>query len=159
MNYLIVCILSVSCLMPPEPSALGRGASSPSASVESPCVEGAFTVEEQLTAPARLSITEAVCDGPRWRARLTLSNAGDKIIGGYEITNVEEYERKKGVTSSQGKDGIKLGSGEFEEIACGGGFRNGRSYGRAAGSIRKNVFRITRIEFTDGTSWRENQSQ
>jgi hypothetical protein len=159
MNYLIACVLTVSSLMPPQPSAINRAALPPGAPIESPCAAGAFTVAEQPTAPARLSITEAVCDGPSWRARLTLTNTGDKVISGYEVANVEEYEHKKGVESSQGEDGIDFGPGESKEIAAGGGFRGGRSYGRATGSIRKNVFRVARIEFADGTSWREEQNR
>jgi hypothetical protein len=156
-NYLIACILLASCLTPAGSPAVSRGLSSPGAPFESPCAEGAFTVERQPTVPARLSITEAVCDGPRWRARLTLSNTGEKVIRGYEIANVEDYEKKKGVKSSQGLDGITLGPGESKEVASGGGFRGGRSYGRPTGAIRKNVFMITRIEFADGTSWRREQ--
>jgi len=118
-----------------------------------PCEAGSFTVT-YTAAPARVTVADAKCDGAHWSARVVLTNTGDKVITGYAIANVETYEHKRNVRSSQGETGGQLKPGESKEIPANGGFRNGLSYGKPTGSIRKNVFRLTRLEFADGTAWR-----
>ena len=160
MNYLIACIITISCLLFLQPVPSGRSTlHRPAKSAESPCVNGSFTVKGQPDAPARLTMTEALCDGPSWKARLTLVNTSDKVITGYDVANVEEYEHEKGVKSSQGVNGITLEPGKSEEVTSGGGFRGRRSYGKQTGTILKNVFRLTRIEFADGSTWQEKKDQ
>ena len=153
MNYLIAFALIASYLVFPCSPLTDHGVSHNllfGESIETPCSEGSFTVEGELEAPTRLSISEALCDGSSWKARLTLENASGKVISGYDIANIETYEFKGDVKSGQGQDGIKLEPRGSVEINSDGGFRNGRSYGKATGNIRKNVFRVERIKFADG---------
>lgn len=120
---------------------------------DQPCDTGSFTVADN-DAPARVTVTDAKCNGAHWSAKLVLTNTGVKVITGYEIANVETYEHKRNVRSSQGETGGQIRPGESKEIPANGGFRNGLSYGKPTGSLRRNVFRLTRLDFADGTAWR-----
>jgi hypothetical protein len=142
--FVVICFL----LLPPRMNRAALRTSD-----DYPCVAGSFTAVD-ADAPARLTVTNAQCNGPKWNATLLLANTGDKVITGYDISNVEAYDHKKNVKSSQGESGFTLKTGESKEILSNGGFRNGLSYGKPTGSIRKNVFRLTRLEFADGTVWR-----
>lgn len=150
MKSLISIALAISCfvLSPPRINRAGLFVTE-----DRPCTDGSFTVVD-ANAPARLSIMAAQCNGPKWNATLVLTNTGDKVITGYDISNVETYERKKNVESSQGQSGFKLEPTQSMEIPSKGGFRDGLSYGKRTGSIRQNIFRLTRLEFADGTIWR-----
>lgn len=123
---------------------------------EPPCASGAFVVQEQPDAPARLTIADARCNGPQWTARLTLKNSSDKVITAYDIADTGTYEHKKNVESSQRQSGLALSPGSSIEIKSGGGFRDGLSYGKPTGAIQGTIFRITRIEFADGSVWQQN---
>jgi hypothetical protein len=125
--------------------------------VEARCAENSFTVENQAEVPAKLTIVEALCDGSIWKARLNLENTESKVIRSYEIENIESYEHKKDVWSSQGQNGINLEPGESKALNFSGGFPSGCSYDKPTGQIQTNVFRIKRIEFADGTSWENNK--
>ena len=122
---------------------------------ELPC---AFTVAD-TDAPAKLTVNDAKCNGAHWTATLVLTNTGDKIITGYDISNVEAYEYKRNVKSSQGQTGFKLEPGKSKNISANGGFRNGLSYGKPTGAVQTNRFRITRLEFADGTIWRVKRTR
>jgi len=123
--------------------------------IETPCVEGAFTVEDQTEASARLVIVKAICNESDWKAQLILENTGDRVIFGYEIANIDTYQYKKAGESSQGVNGLSFRPGELKNLDFGGGFRNGFSYGKPVGQIRKNLFWIKRIQYADGTEWRQ----
>jgi hypothetical protein len=123
--------------------------------IETPCVEGAFTVEDQPEAPARLVIVKAICNESDWKAQLILENTGDKIIFGYEIANLDTYQYKRDGESSQGVNSLSFRPGESKSLNFGGGFHNGFSYGKPVGPIRKNLFWIKRIQYADGTEWRQ----
>jgi hypothetical protein len=148
MKTLIAFLFAVTCFLVPSPRA--NHAVSVSADA---CDAGSFTVAD-TSAPARVTVTDAKCNGAHWSTKLVLTNTGDKVITGYDIANVETYEHKRNVRSSQGETGGQLKPGESKEIPANGGFRDGLSYGKPTGSIRKNVFRLTRLEFADGTAWR-----
>ncbi len=153
MKHLIIIALAISCfwLLPIRTNSAGPPAARKSG--DHLCPADSFVVDD-TGAPARLTITDAQCNGPKWSATLTLTNTNDKVIIGYEISNVETYDHKKNVKSTQGESGFKLKPGDSKEISSNGGFRNGLSYGKPTGSIRKNVFRVTRIRFVDGSVWR-----
>ena len=89
-----------------------------------PCPDGITIVEDQPGAPARLSITKPRCEGSVWVAELTLKNVGTKLITGSEIAYVEDYENRKGVSSSQ-SDSFTIGQGEPTVLRSNGGFGNG----------------------------------
>ena len=132
------------------------------APLDSPCAQDAFTVKNQPEATARLFIIEASCNGPSWKARLTLQNTGSKAMRGYEVGNIEAYEHKKDVESSQGvraNGGIELAPGASKSLNFGGGFTDGLSCGKPTGSIQTNVFWIKRLDFTDNTSWQEKEQK
>ncbi len=123
-----------------------------------PCARDAFTVKNQTLETAQLVIVEASCTGPSWKARLTLQNIGNKAIRGYEVGNIETYEYKKDVESSQGVSsdfGTVLAPSATRTLNFGAGFRDGFSYGKPTGSIQTNVFWVKRLDYTDGTSWCE----
>lgn len=121
--------------------------------IETPCADGAFTVEDQPEAPARLVIDKAFCNESNWKAQLTLENTSNKVIRGYEIAYVDTYQYKKAGESSQGVSGISFWPGESKSLDFGGGFRHGLSYGQPTGPIRKNLFWIKRIQYADRTEW------
>ena len=124
------------------------------------CAEGAFTVEDQPEAPARLAVAKALCDGSSWDAQLTLANTSNKVIRGYEIANIDTYEYKRAGESTQGVSGdINFQPGDVKRIEVGGGFRDGMSCGTPTGPIRQNLFWITLIEFADGSEWRAAERQ
>lgn len=132
------------------------------ATLDLPCPKDAFTVANQSDATARLVILEASCNGPSWKAQLTLQNTGGKALSGYEIGNIEAYEYKKNVESSQGVSanfGTVLAPGATISIDFGAGFRDGLSYGKPTGSIQTNSFWIKRLEYVDGTTWDEKPSK
>lgn len=110
-------------------------------------------VDDQPGAPAQLSITKARCGGSAWVAELTLKNVGTKPITGSEIAYIEDYEIKKGVSSSQSDSSFTIEPGGAKVLKSGGGFGNGLSYGKPVGALKHNTFRITQIQFSDGTSW------
>jgi len=149
MKTLIAFLFAATCFSVPSPRANHVNF----VSDDQPCDVGSFTVAV-TGAPARVRVTDAKCNGAHWSAKLVLTNTGDKVITGYDIANVEAYEHKRNVKSSQGENGFKLKPGESKEIMANGGFRNGLSYGKPTGSIRTNVFRLTQLEFADGTAWR-----
>ena len=132
------------------------------APLDYPCAQDAFTVKKQPEATAQLVIVDASCNGPSWKARLTLQNIGSKALRGYEVGNIEAYEHKKDVKSSQGvrsDGGVELAPGLSKSLNFGGGFVNGLSCGKPVGSIQGNVFWIKRLYYTDGTSWQENEQK
>ena len=110
----------------------------------------------------QLRIVEANCNGTSWHARLTLQNSGPGAVRGYEVANIEDYEHKKGVMSSQGvtaNQGVLVAEGATRSLSFGGGFANGFSCGLPTGSIQRNVFWIKRIEYSDETSWQMDQKR
>ena len=130
--------------------------------LNSPCATDAFRLKRQPEATMQLNIVEANCNGSSWNARLTLQNVGPKAVRGYEVANIEDYEYKHGCESSQGviaSAGVLLAPGAIKTIDFGAGFVNGLSYGKPTGSIQKNVFWIKRVEYSDGTSWRESEQK
>ena len=133
-----------------------------SPTLDLPCAHDAFTVKNQTGADAQLLIVQASCNGPSWKAQLTLLNTGKKAIRGYEVGNMETYEYKKDVESSQGVSsnyGAVLAAGATETLNSGGGFRDGLSCGKPTGSIQTNVFWVKRLEYTDGTSWHDKNQK
>jgi hypothetical protein len=125
-----------------------------------PCAPDAFTLKAQPDATMQLKILEANCNGKSWNARLTLQNVGSKAVRGYEVSNIEDYEYKNGCESSQAEiahAGVVLAPGETKTLDFGAGFVNGLSYGKPTGSIQKNIFWIKRVEYSDGTSWRDSE--
>jgi hypothetical protein len=124
-----------------------------------PCARDAFTVQNQTRETVELVLVEASCTGPSWKAQLTLQNIGSKAIRGYEVGNIETYEYKKDVESSQGVSsdfGTVLPPSATKTLNFGAGFRDGLSYGKPTGSIQTNVFGVKRLDYTDGTSWCAN---
>ena len=125
-----------------------------------PCAPDAFTLKAQPDATLQLKMLEANCNGKSWNARLTLQNVGPKAVRGYEVANIEDYEYKNGCESSQAEianAGVVLAPGETKTLDFGAGFVNGLSYGKPTGSIQRNVFWIKRVEYSDGTSWRQSE--
>ena len=117
-------------------------------------------VEDEPDAPALLTVNEAPCEEKHhWKAKLTLENISNKVIHGYAVAWVEEYEHKKGVCSGLGESGRELNAGESRELFPKGGFIDGTSYGKPTGALQRVVFRIERIEFSDGTDWRPDPSK
>jgi hypothetical protein len=128
--------------------------------LESPCAADSLTLKPQPEATLQLNIIEANCNGTSWNARLTLQNVGPRGVRGYEVANIEDYQYKKGVESSQGveaSEGVLMAPGAIESLNFGAGFKNGLSYGKPTGSIQRIVFWIKRIEYSDGTSWQADQ--
>ena len=139
-------------------SIAARSADISALPLNSPCAPDAFTLKRQPEATLQLNIVEANCNDQSWNARLTLQNVGRKAVRGYEVANVEDYEYKNGCESSQGviaSAGVLLAPGATKTLDFGAGFVNGLSYGKPTGSIQKNVFWIKRVEYSDGTSWRD----
>jgi hypothetical protein len=127
--------------------------------LDSPCLRDAFTVKDQPGAAARLRIVSASCNGSSSSARLTLQNRSPKDLRGYAVGNIEDYEYKRNVESSQGVStsaGVVLASGASTTLNFGGGFVNGLSYCKPVGSIQRNFFWIKRLDYTDGTSWQDS---
>ena len=133
-------------------SASGPSPNDPAATL-GPCPDGITIVEDQPGAPAQLSITKARCEGSAWEVELTLKNVGTKPITGSEIAYIEDYENKKGVSSSQSDNSFTIGPSGSKALRSGGGFANGLSYGKPVGALKRNAFRITQIRFSDSTTW------
>src|SRR2546423_604743 len=102
--YLTVAAFILTCGL----FVTGKSLRSLPTSNDSPCAKNSFTVENDTEAHAQLTLVEALCDGSTWKARLHLENIGSKVIRRYEIANIESYEHKKDVWSSQGQNGINL---------------------------------------------------
>lgn len=119
----------------------------------SPCPDGIMIVENQPAAPGQLSIIKGTCEGHHWSVELSLKNVGTKTIASCELFMTEDYENKKGVSSSQDQGSFVIEPGASQVLQTGAGFTNGLSYGKPVGALKHNVFRITRISFSDGTTW------
>jgi hypothetical protein len=118
-----------------------------------PCVDNTIVIEEQVDAPARLSIQKATCGDFHSNVDLLLENLTAKHISGYEISHIQDYEQKRGVLSSQTRRGVEVKPGESVKINFNGGFRDGNSYGKPVGLIKRDTYRIKWIEFSDGSQW------
>ena len=55
--------------------------------------------------------------------------------------------------------GVLMAPGVIKSLDFGAGFENGLSCGKPTGSIKKNVFWIKRVEYSDGTSWQTDQNR
>jgi hypothetical protein len=117
------------------------------------CAGAQFIIEEQPGAPAHLTITETSCKSPHSReVGLTLKNTGARIINAYEVEYVDTYEHKTSI-SSQGVRGDEIESGKSVKVLVSGGYKDGLSYGKPVGALRKVTFRIKYIGFKDGRRW------
>ena len=155
---LLACaIATLLLLLHPCLSVWGRSVGPPP---DEKCGGAAFIVEDQPDAPAHLTPIEASCEEEHhWKAKLTLENITRKVVYGYEVAWVEAYEHKKDVRSGLAERGSELRPGESRELFPNGGFLEGRSNGKPTGALQRVVFRIARIEFSDGTNWRPNSSK
>lgn len=120
---------------------------------DEPCPAGTMVVEEQTESPALLTLGEAMCDGSVSKVEVTLKNVGAKPIRSYEVVNTQDYENKKCVTSSQGVSGGELSPEQSVVLNFNGGFPSGYSYGKPVGALKKSSFKVSTIEFTDGSKW------
>ena len=124
--------------------------------LNTPCAPEVLTLRPQPETTLQLSIIEANCNGSSWNARLRLQNLDTKGVTAYDVANVECYEYRAGGESSLGEStlgGMVLAPGESKDLTFGAGFRNGLSYGKPTGSIKRNVFWIKRVEYVDGSVW------
>ena len=118
-----------------------------------PCAEGTIVVEEQGNTLSHLSIKDARCDDTYSTVDLLLENVSPKQICGYEVSQTQDYEYKKNVITSQIRSGIEIKPGESESVRFSGGFLDGYSYGKPVGVLKRNAFKISWLEFSDGTMW------
>ena len=160
--YLLVALTTfglgvLTWLTKPYKSIVSQTPIITAASLELPCASDTFTVKYQPDATMQLVFVEANCNGSSWNARLTLQNLGPKAVRGYQIANIEDYDYKKGVESSQGviTTGVLMTPGEIKTLNFRAGFRNGLSYGKPTGTLQRNVFWIEKVEYSDGTSWHQ----
>lgn len=147
-------------LTKPYKSIAAQTPTIPAPTLDLPCSSDTFTVKHQPEATMQLVVVEANCNGYHWNARLTLQNLGPKAVRGYRIAHIEDYDYKKGVESSQGvivNAGVLMAPGAIKSLNFAAGFQNGLSYGKPTGSIQRNVFWITDLEYSDGTSWHQKQ--
>lgn len=120
---------------------------------DEPCPKGTMVIEEQTESPVLLTLGEAKCGGSMSKVKVTLKNVSTKPIHSYEIMNIQDYENKKGSVSSQGVSGAQLQPDQSIVINFDGGFPLGYSYGKWVGALKKSVFKVSKIEFTDGSVW------
>ena len=159
---LVFSVVALLLLRRSHKSITAQAAEISALPLSSPCTPDAFTLKAQPEATMQLKIVEANCNGNSWNARLTLQNVGPKAVRGYEVANIEDYDYKNGCESSQGvtaSAGVLLAPGATKALNFGAGFVNGLSHGRPTGSIQKNFFWIKRVEYSDGTSWRESEQK
>ena len=142
----VVFILSVALLC-------GASAKTALPTGDSPCNPNSYTVVDQPEVLVRLTIHDYTCTGTMWKATIGIENAGSKAIRSYDVVNVEDYEHKHDVWSSQG-GGVSLAPGGRFEIEMGGGFPSGKSYGKPTGNLLSNRFSIGELAFDDGTVWK-----
>ncbi len=100
---------------------------------------------------AKLDVTQYDIAPTTWKASITLTDTGSKVITGYEIENIESYEFKKDVWFSLGGNGIRLEPGQTTTFPLGSGFPSSYSYGKNVGRLQENTFRIRHLEFDDGS--------
>ncbi len=134
------------------PHSLSQGASQ-ERSYDEPCPAGTMIVEEQTESPALLTLGEATCGGSMSKVKVTLKNLSEKPIRGYDVANIQDYENKKGVRSSQGVSGGELQPDQSVILKFDGGFPTGYSYGNWVGALKRSIFKVSKIEFTDGSTW------
>jgi len=112
-----------------------------------------MVVEEQTESPVQLTIGEAKCGGSMSKVKVTLKNVSTRPIRSYQVVNIQDYENKKGSVSKQGVSGAELQPDQSIVLNFDGGFPLGYSYGQWVGALKKSIFKVSRIEFTDGTTW------
>ena len=112
-----------------------------------------IVVEDQPDAPARLSIQKAICSNFSSEVELLLENISDRTIRGFEVSQIQDYEIKKGSQSGRSLRGYAFKPGESVKVAFSGGFVDGTSYGQSVGHLQKDTYRISWIEFSDGGYW------
>jgi len=112
-----------------------------------------MVVEEQTESPVLLTLGEAKCGGSMSKVKVTLKNVSTKPIRSYEVVNIQDYENKKGSVSSEGESGGELQPNQSVVLNFDGGFPLGYSYGQWVGALKKSVFKVSKIEFTDGSTW------
>lgn len=119
-----------------------------------PCAEGIIVIENRPGAPVRLSIKTAMCGETYSTVELLVENTSPKEITGYEISEAQDYEHKRDVRSSHVRDGgVELKPGQSKSEHFSDGFVDGYSYGKRVGMLKRNAFRITWAESSDGAVW------
>jgi hypothetical protein len=118
-----------------------------------PCADGAIVIEEQADAPARLSLQKATCGDFYSNVRLLLENLTTKQITDYEVSQTKDYENIKDVKSSDIRRGVEIKPGESVKVNSNGGFLEGYSYGKPVGLFKRDTYKISWIEFSDGSQW------
>lgn len=160
--YLLIALITfglgvATWLTKPYKSTASQSPTITVATLDLPCAPDTFTVKQQPDVAMQLVIVEANCNGSDWNAKLTLQNLSPKAVRGYQVANSEDYDYKTGVRSSQGvmATGVVLDPAEIKTLDFRAGFQNGLSYGKPTGSIRRTIFWIEKVEYSDGTSWHE----
>ena len=141
-------LIIVICGYPTSP-----GATTIQLPASKPCADGIVAIEAQPDVPARLSIQKAMCGDFHSDVSLLLENISDKQISGYEITQTQDYEYKKGSETSTNATGITLQPRETKEVRFSGGFIEGYSYGKPVGLLQRDTYKISWIKFADGSQW------
>ena len=151
--FCLTFVLSVISTLSPLKSTIAP-------SIDLSCGSPAFVVESQIDAPATLTILEASCSGEHgYKAQIELKNTSENVILGYDVADVSTYQNKRKNLFSQGQYGGALQPGELVILYCNAGFTNGLSYGKPVGELQKVVFRIEKIEMTNGTVWKLDKSK
>lgn len=144
----LVMIILLGCSYPSSP-----GAAVVQSSDGKPCPDGTIVIAEQVDAPARLSAQKAICGDFYSNVDLLLENLTAKQIRGYEVSQTKDYENVKGVKTSELESGVEINSGESVKVSFNGGFLEGYSYGKPVGLFKRDTYRISWIEFSDGSQW------
>ena len=121
-------------------------------------VDSRFSVVALPDAPICISLTEASWQAPRWSARLTLTNCASKDITGYEIEYTVDYQRFRGDWSSEGKSGYTLAPEGVLDLETGGGFGDGKRFGKPVGDLEHVSIGLVSATFADGSTWHKGTS-
>ena len=119
----------------------------------SPSVDSRFLVVALPDAPICITLSEASWHAPLWSARITLTNCGSKDITGYEIEYTVDYQHARGDWSSEGKAGYSLAPEGVVDVETGGGFGDGKRYGKAVGDLERVSIGLVAVTFADGSAW------
>lgn len=144
----LAMIILLGCGYPSSPSAVIAQLTD-----GKPCADGTIVIEEQADAPARLSVQKATCGDFYSIVDLLLENVTTKQIKGYEVSQTKDYENIKDVKSSDIRRGVEIKPGESVKVNFNGGFLEGYSYGKPVGLFKRDTYRISWIEFSDGSQW------
>ena len=145
----IVVLIAIFCA---QTEAQDPDGSAPPALAET-SVDPRFSVTAQPDAPLFVTLVAASWTAPMWSATMRMTNRSGQAILSYELEYLEDYEFASDVWSSDGRSAEGFDSGKESTLQTGGGFREGRRYGKPAGELRAVRVGVRHVTLADGTQW------